>query len=156
MGLRMCSFPFKTRLATVAGGNQQEKAKGENMGRLGGFIKFLGLVSEAIFLQFVHVIGLAAFLAAAALGWYRKPSWLVPILAVALGVAADKLFNMSDLAGLLEKAHKAEERGGFMIVVYFVICAVGYVAGAYGRVHFFNGAQALPDAKPAPKQPRKK
>ena len=25
-----------------------------------------------------------------------------------------------------------------MVVVYFVICAVGYVAGAYGRVHFFN------------------
>ena len=126
------------------------------MGRLGGFIKFLALVSEAIFLQFVHVVGLLAFLAAGALGWYRKPSWLVPILAVALGVAADKFFPESDVAGLLEKAHKAEERGGFMIVVYFVICAVGYVAGAYGRVNYFKGLQALPDAKPAPKQPKKK
>jgi len=119
-------------------------------------IKFLALVSQAIFLQFIHIVGLVAFLASGALGWYRKPSWLVPILAVALGVAADKLFPEGDVASLLEKAHKAEERGGFMIVVYFVICAVGYVAGAYGRVHFFNGAQALPDAKPAPKQPRKK
>ena len=119
-------------------------------------IKFLALVSQAIFLQFLHVVGLVAFLAAGALGWYRKPSWLVPILAVALGVAADKFFPESDLAGLLEKAHKAEERGGFMIVVYFVICAVGYVAGAYGRVHFFDGAQALPVAKPAPRQPKKK
>jgi hypothetical protein len=126
------------------------------MGRLGGFIKFLALVSEAIFLQFIHVVGLLAFLAAAALGWYRKPSWLVPILAVALGVATDKLLTMGDVSSLLEKAQKAEERGGFMIVVYFVICAVGYVAGAYGRVHYFNGAQALPDAKPAPRQQKKK
>ena len=119
-------------------------------------IKFLALVSEAIFLQFVHVVGFLAFIAAGALGWYRKPSWLVPILAVALGVAADKFFPESDVASMLEKAHKAEERGGFMIVVYFVICAVGYVAGAYGRVHFFSGAQALPAPKPASKQSRKK
>jgi len=119
-------------------------------------IKFLALVSQAIFLQFLHVVGLVAFLAAGALGWYRKPSWLVPILAVALGVAVDKFFPGSDLAGLLEKAHKAEERGGFMILVYFVICAVGYVAGAYGRVNFSKDAQALPDAKPAPRQPKKK
>lgn len=114
------------------------------------------LVSQAIFLQFVHVVGLLAFVAAGALGWYRKPSWLVPILAVAFGVATDKLFVMSDLAGILEKAHKAEERGGFMIVVYFVICAIGYLAGAYGRANFFSGAQTLPAAKPAPKPPRKK
>jgi fatty acid desaturase len=119
-------------------------------------IKFLALVSQAIFLQFLHVVGLLAFLAAAALGWYRKPSWLVPLLAVALGVAADKFFPESDVSSLLEKAQKAEERGGFMIVVYFVICAVGYVAGAYGRVHFFDGAQALPVAKPAPRQQKKK
>jgi hypothetical protein len=150
----MCNFPLETRPAIVAG--EDKKARGENMGRLGGFIKFLALVSEAIFLQFVHVVGLLAFLAAAALGWYRKPSWLVPILAVALGVAADKLLPGSDVANILEKAHKAEERGGFMIVVYFVICAVGYVAGAYGRVHFFSSAQTLPDAKPAPKPLKKK
>jgi hypothetical protein len=126
------------------------------MGRIGGFIQFLGLVSNVIFLEFIHVVGLLAFVAAAALGWYRKPSWLVPILAVALGVAADKLLPFSGVASLLEKAHKAEERGGFMIVVYFVICAVGYVAGAYGRANFYKGAQALSAAKPAPKQSRKK
>jgi general stress protein CsbA len=119
-------------------------------------IKFLALVSEATFLQFVHIVGLLAFLAAAALGWYRKPSWLVPILAVALGVAADKLFNESDVTSLLEKAHKLEERGGFLIVVYFVICGVGYVAGAYGRANFSKGAQELLGAKPAPKNPKKR
>lgn len=126
------------------------------MGRIGGFIHFLGLVSNVIFLEFIHVVGLLAFVAAAALGWYRKPSWLVPILAVAFGVAADKLFAFGDVASLLEKAHKAEERGGFMIVVYFVICAVGYVAGAYGRVNFYKGPQALSAAKPAPKPSKRK
>ena len=126
------------------------------MGRIGGFIHFLGLVSNVIFLEFIHVVGLLAFAAAAALGWYRKPSWLVPILAVALGVAVDKLFAFSDVTSLLEKAHKAEERGGFMVVVYFVICAVGYVAGAYGRVNFHKGAQAFSAAKPAPKPSKKK
>jgi len=125
------------------------------MGRIGAFIKFLALVSEAIFLQFTHVVGLLGFAAAAALGWYRKPSWLVPILAVALGVLSDKLFS-GGVVDMLEKAHKAEERGGFLIVVYFVICAVGYVAGAYGRAHFFNDAEPLPLAKPVSKLRRKK
>ncbi len=125
------------------------------MGRIGAFIKFLALVSEAIFLQFIHVVGLLGFAAAAALGWYRKPSWLVPILAVALGVLSDKFFS-GGVADMLEKAHKAEERGGFMVVVYFVICAVGYVAGAYGRVHFFNNAEPLPLAKPLSKLRKRK
>ncbi len=78
------------------------------MGRIGEFIKFLALVSQAIFLQFVNVVGLLGFVAAAALGWYRKPSWLVPLLAVAFGVASDKFFS-GGVAGLLEKAHKAED-----------------------------------------------
>ncbi len=126
------------------------------MGRIGGFIHFMGLVSNVIFLEFIHVVGLLAFAGAVALGWYRKPSWLVPILAVALGVAADKLFAFSDVTGLIEKAHKAEERGGLMVVAYFVICAVGYIAGAYGRVNFYKGGEALPAAKPAPRSSKKK
>jgi hypothetical protein len=125
------------------------------MGRIGAFIKFLALVSEAIFLQFIHVVGLVGFIAAAALGWYRKPSWLVPLLAVALGVLSDKFFS-GGVTEILEKAHKAEERGGFLILVYFVICAVGYVAGAYGRVHFFDNAQAAPEAKPVSKLRKRK
>ncbi|WP_424362274.1 hypothetical protein [Methylocystis parvus] len=96
-------------------------------------IRFIGLVSQSIFIQFVHLFGLVAFGAAAAIGWMRLPSWLVPILAVICGVVADKFIDESDVASILEKAHNANQRGGFLIVVYFVICAVGYVVGAYGR-----------------------
>jgi hypothetical protein len=101
-------------------------------------IRFIGLVSQSIFLQFMHVFGLVAFVAAAAVGYFRLPSWSVLVLAVVFGVAADKLIDESDVSGLLEKASAASQRGGFLIVVYFVITAVGYIVGAYGRHHFKN------------------
>lgn len=101
-------------------------------------IRFIGLISQSIFIQFVHFFGLVAFVAAAALGWLRLPSWLVPILAVVCGVVSDKFVDESSVSTLLEKAHNANQRGGFLIVVYFVICAVGYVAGAYGRHYMRN------------------
>jgi hypothetical protein len=105
-------------------------------------IRFIGLVSQSIFLQFVHLFGFVAFAGAAALGYFRLPSWLVPIAAIIFGVLADKFINEADVAGLLEKAHSANQRGGFLIVVYFVICAVGYVTGAYGRHYLRQGAAA--------------
>ena len=96
-------------------------------------IRFIGLISQSIFIQFVHLFGAVAFAAAAALGWFRMPSWLVPILAVVCGVVSDKFVDESAVTAILEKAHNANQRGGFLILVYFVICATGYVAGAYGR-----------------------
>ena len=96
-------------------------------------IRLAGLVSQSIFLQFMHLIGLGAFLVSAAFGYYRLPSWSVPILAVAFGVSVDKFADVADVTGLLERAQKANERGGFLILVYFVITAFGYVVGAYGR-----------------------
>lgn len=98
-------------------------------------IRLGGLVSQSIFLQFVHLAGLVAFLIAAALGYFRVPSWTVPIVAVAFGVGADKLIDVTDVTGLLEKASKANERGGFLILVYAVITVIGYVVGAYSRYH---------------------
>jgi hypothetical protein len=95
--------------------------------------RFIGLVSQSIFLQFIHLWGLAAFLIAAALGYFRLPSWSVPLLAVVSGVIVDRLADVRDVTGILEKAKAAHERGGFLIVVYFVITAIGYIAGAYGR-----------------------
>jgi hypothetical protein len=96
-------------------------------------LRFIALVSQSIFIQFLHLFGLVAFLASAAVGYFRLPSWAVPIIAVVCGVVADKFIDESEVVGLLEKAHDADKRGGFLIVVYFIICAVGYVAGAYGR-----------------------
>jgi hypothetical protein len=95
--------------------------------------RFIGLVSQSIFLQFVHLVGFAALAVGVALGWFRMPSWLVPIVAVVIGVLADYYFDLADVTGILEKAGTANQRGGFVIVVYFVIVAVGYVVGAYGR-----------------------
>ncbi|KAF2991702.1 hypothetical protein OGR47_08670 [Methylocystis sp. MJC1] len=96
-------------------------------------IRFIGLVSQSIMIQFAHLFGLVAFVAGAALGYFRLPSWAVPILAVVCGVLSDKFLDEESVTGLLEKAHSANQRGGFLIVVYFVICALGYVVGAYGR-----------------------
>ncbi len=96
-------------------------------------IRFIGLVSQSMLIQFAHLFGLVAFAASAALGYWRLPSWLVPVLAVICGVISDKFIDQASVTGLLEKAHSANQRGGFLIVVYFVICAVGYVIGAYGR-----------------------
>jgi|APFre7841882630_1041343.scaffolds.fasta_scaffold37984_2 hypothetical protein len=111
-------------------------------------IRFIGLVSQAIFLQFVHFFGLVALLIGAAMGYFRAPSWIVPILAVVCGVVADKYIDLRDVTGLLDKASAASERGGFMIVVYFVIVAVGYILGAYGRYHV-NRAKAVGPGKKA-------
>ncbi|PPD42148.1 MAG: hypothetical protein CTY15_12585 [Methylocystis sp.] len=108
-------------------------------------IRFIGLVSQSIFIQFVHLFGLIAFGIAAAIGYFRLPSWAVPILAVVCGVVADKFIDESAVTGLLEKAHNANQRGGFLILVYFVICAVGYVAGAYGR-HYLKDRAGTPAA----------
>jgi hypothetical protein len=109
-------------------------------------IRFLGLVSQAVFLQFIHLLGLVAFGAAAAAGYYRRPSWWVPVMAVVFGVIADKFVDLADVTGLLEKASAASQRGGFMILVYFSICAVGYIVGAYGR-HYYGRFKPLGSAK---------
>ena len=102
-------------------------------------IRFITLISEGTFLQFVQFFGLVAFVAAGAFGWYRRPSWWVPVMAVVFGVISDKFIDQTALSGLLEKAHNANQRGGFLIVVYFVICALGYVVGAYGRHYARKG-----------------
>ncbi|WP_246695667.1 hypothetical protein [Methylocystis rosea] len=45
-------------------------------------IRFVGLIIQSILIEFLHVFGLVAFLLAAALGYFRAPSWLVPIVAL--------------------------------------------------------------------------
>jgi hypothetical protein len=98
-------------------------------------IRLGGLVSQSIFLQFVHLVGLGAFLVSAAFGYFRAPSWTVILLGIVFGVGVDRLADVSDVTGILDKAEKAGERGGFMIIVYFVIALAGYVVGAYARHH---------------------
>lgn len=101
-------------------------------------IRFIALVSQSIFIQFVHIFGLIAFILSTAMGYFRLPSWTVPIVSVIFGVVADKYIDESAVSSLLEKAASANQRGGFLIVVYFVITAVGYISGAYGRHYIKN------------------
>jgi tetrahydromethanopterin S-methyltransferase subunit C len=123
-------------------------------------VRFVGLVIESIMIEFLHVFGLVAFLLAAALGFFRLPSWLVPIVGIICGVIADKFVDQSEVVSILEKAASANMRGGFLVIVYIVIVAVGYVVGAYARqwLHQRKIAEAAPAPKPspAPKPPQKR
>jgi len=118
-------------------------------------IRFIGLISQSIFIQFAHLFGLVAFLIAAAVGYLRLPSWIVPVMAVVFGVFADKFVDESAVSTILEKAASANQRGGFLIVVYFVIAAVGYITGAYGR-HYYGKAGSGGVDVAAVAKPRKK
>ncbi len=115
-------------------------------------VRFVGLVIQSILIQFLHFFGLVAFLLAAALGFFRWPSWLVPIVGIICGVIADKFVDQSEVVSILEKAASANMRGGFLVIVYIVIVAVGYVAGAYARqwLHQRKIAEAAPAPAPKP------
>ena len=94
-------------------------------------VRFVGLIMQSILIEFLHVFGLVAFLIAIALGFFRLPSWLVPIVGIICGVIADKFIDQTDVIALLERAASANQLGGFLVIVYIVIVAVGYVIGAY-------------------------
>lgn len=115
-------------------------------------VRFVGLIIQSILIEFMHVFGLVAFLLAAALGFFRAPSWLVPIVGIVCGVIADKYVDQTEVVGILEKAASANMRGGFLVIVYIVIVAVGYVIGAYSRqmLHRRKIAQAAPTPAPKP------
>jgi hypothetical protein len=114
--------------------------------------RLLALLSQSIFLQFIHLIGLGAFLIAFAAGYFRMKSWLVAPMAVAFGVAVDRFADVTDITGLLERAEKANERGGFIVLVYVVICVVGYITGAYSRHHHEKFKARTPAANLAGKK----
>jgi len=121
-------------------------------------VRFVGLIIQSIAIEFLHVFGLVAFLLAAAIGYFRLPSWLVPILGVICGIIADKFVDQTEIVSLLEKAASANQRGGFLVIVYIIIVAVGYVAGAYARymLHRPKIAPAAPRPNPETKSPQKR
>lgn len=96
-------------------------------------IRLVGLVSQSMALLVMHLVGIVAIAAGLAVGYFRKPSWLIPILAVVFGVATDYYTDLSDVTSMLQKASAANERGGFLILVYFIMLALSYVIGAYLR-----------------------
>ncbi len=109
------------------------------------FIRSISLILTAIFLQFIQGVGLAALLVAAAVGYFRAPFWSVPIMATVFGIGVDWL--PFEHVELLEKASTSSQRGGFLVIVYFVIVAVGFLAGRYGRHYLEKRTKAVNRAK---------
>ncbi len=96
-------------------------------------IRFTGLLMQAIFLELANIFGLIVFFAAAALGYFRAPLWILPIIAVVSGVAADRYVVLVHFGTIFDKASSASERSAFVIVVYFSITMFGYLLGGLGR-----------------------
>lgn len=120
-------------------------------------IRFVGLIMQSILIEFLHVFGLVAFLFAAALGYFRLPSWLVVVVGVGSGIIADKFIDQREVITLLERAAAANQRGGFLVIVYIIIVAVGYVSGAYARYYMTaRKKSAAVAASAAKEQPTRK
>lgn len=96
-------------------------------------IRFIGLVSQAVFLEFLHIFGLIVFLLAMLLGYFRAPWWIVPMLAIACGLIADRFVDLTYLTEIFRRAVSANDRWAFVILVYFAITIGGYFAGFLGR-----------------------
>lgn len=96
-------------------------------------IRFLGLVSQAVFLEFFHIFGLIVFLLAVLLGYFRAPWWIAPALAVASGFFANRFVDLSYLTDIFRRATSANDRWAFVIIVYFAITIGGYLAGILAR-----------------------
>ncbi len=118
--------------------------------------KFLGLISKALLMQFTHVFGYVAIVIAIAAGYYRLPSWVAPVLGIALGVGANYLTDVSDVREMLAtvKASDGSGRtldqgeGGFLTFVYLVIGIVGYIIGGWSRIQRNQRSSAKAGAEP--------
>ena len=96
-------------------------------------IRFMGLLSQAVFLEFLHIFGLIVFLLAMVLGYFRAPWWIVPALAIATGFFADRFIDLAYLTEIFRRVVSANDRWAFVIIVYFAITIGGYLAGILAR-----------------------
>ncbi|HEY8213103.1 MAG TPA: hypothetical protein VIG36_03090 [Methylocystis sp.] len=96
-------------------------------------IRFIGLLSQAVFLEFLHVFGFVVFLLSILLGYFRAPWWIVPALAVACGLFANSFIDLNYLAEIFRRVASASDRWAFVIIVYFAITIGGYLVGLLGR-----------------------
>ncbi len=97
-------------------------------------IRFMGLLSQAVFLEFLHIFGLIVFLLAVLLGYFRAPWWIAPALAIASGFFANRFIDLTYLTDIFRRAVSANDRWAFVIIVYFAIAIGGYLAGILARV----------------------
>jgi hypothetical protein len=97
-------------------------------------IRFIGLLSQAIFLEFLHIFGLIVFVLAMLLGYFRAPWWIAPVLAVACGLFANRFIDLNYLTDVFRRVASASDRWAFVIIVYFAITIGGYLIGLLGRL----------------------
>ncbi len=95
-------------------------------------VRLITLTLEAVLLQFINGIGFVALFLAVAAGYFRAPSWSVPVLAVVFGFGVE---HFDGWARLSDKTESASERWGFMLLIYFLIAFVGYLTGIFSRHH---------------------
>ena len=90
----------------------------------------IGFLVSAVAVQMASGIGFVALVVAVALGWFSaKLYWLAaPILAGA--IAATWLFEDVSTGG---KVVNAQSNFVFVLIVYLLICAIGYTSGALAR-----------------------
>ena len=97
-------------------------------------IRFIGLLSQAVFLEFLHIFGLIVFVLAMLLGYFRAPWWIAPVLAVACGLFANRFIDLNYLTDVFHRVASASDRWAFVIIVYFAITIGGYLAGLLARL----------------------
>jgi hypothetical protein len=93
-------------------------------------LRFLGFLISAIGVQIATGVGAVALMIGLALGWFRwNVVWiLAPTIAGA--ICAHLLFEDVATGG---KVVNALSNVAFELIVYFIICALGYAIGAIAR-----------------------
>ncbi len=97
-------------------------------------IRFIGLLSQAVFLEFLHVFGFIVFLLSILLGYFKAPWWIVPALAIACGLFANRFIDLNYLTEIFSRVASASDRWAFVVIVYFAITIGGYLVGLLGRL----------------------
>lgn len=95
------------------------------------FVKAVTLVVNGVLLQFVQLLGLIGLATAMTAGVLRGPWWTAPIIALGFALIADYLPTLH--IAWLDKVSSSSERFGFLVIVYFVISAAGWLIGRSGH-----------------------
>ncbi|ATQ68224.1 MULTISPECIES: hypothetical protein [Methylosinus] len=114
-------------------------------------LRLLALFLESILQQFINGIGIVGLMAALAAGFLRAPWWSVLVLTFGFGVGVD-LFFEGQIA-ISDKSASASERLIWLLLIYFFISVIGYLAGRLGRRHMERRGRAAPHLQV--KSPRK-
>lgn len=114
--------------------------------------RLITLFLEGVLHQFINGIGVVGLMAALAAGFLRAPWWSVFVLTIGFGVGVEYYF--AEPIQISDKAQSASERLLWILLIYFIVSAFGYLAGRMGRRHMERRGKAAPKPtpKPAPKR----